>query len=342
MVTGARAWPARLPSPNVTGIIRLWHGPREGVGSRPPLQPPRREYRRSIIPPPGNASPSRDETDADRLGGILADNALSLDLVSAFSGDRPLTTSESLLLEALKQTRGDTYYSDLLYAVTHQYFPPDAARNLWDRILHHKNEMSSSLKRNVRIAVATLDYLSNLTAEIHAATVISEEHVADIVRLSLRDGLTGLYNHTYCYQRIDAELRTYARYGTDVSLMMIDVDDFKAINDRHGHEEGDRVLARLGAIIKGTTRETDFCCRYGGEEFAVILPSTRIQEAGTLADRLRAIVAQGLPCGRNITVSIGVSSCGKDTRTPQALVHKADAALYRAKESGKNRIVVSP
>jgi diguanylate cyclase (GGDEF)-like protein len=86
----------------------------------------------------------------------------------------------------------------------------------------------------------------------------------------------------------------------------------------------------------------DFCCRYGGEEFCVILPSTHAREAGVLAERLRSIVAQGLPCGRHVTVSIGVASCGKDTLTSHALVKKADAALYQAKEKGKNRVVVSP
>jgi diguanylate cyclase (GGDEF)-like protein len=254
----------------------------------------------------------------------------------------PLTTTEALFLETLKQTRGETYFSDLLYAVTHQYFPPGVARDLWNQILRHKQDMSFSLKRNVRIAVASLDYLANLTTEMQSATVISEKHVADIVRVSQHDGLTGLYNHAYCYQRIDAELRTYARYGTVVSLMMIDVDDFKAINDRHGHEEGDRILALLGVVIQKTTRDTDFCCRYGGEEFAVILPATHIREAVGLADRLRTTVAQGLLCKRNATISIGVASCREDTRTPQALVKKADAALYQAKAEGKNRIVVAP
>jgi diguanylate cyclase (GGDEF)-like protein len=170
--------------------------------------------------------------------------------------------------------------------------------------------------------------------------VISEDRIAEIVRMSLRDGLTGLFNHACCYQKIDMELKRYARYAKVVSLMMIDIDDFKGLNDRYGHQEGDRILAMIGKLIDGATRESDICCRYGGEEFAVILPSTDASEAGTLADRLRATLAKSLPGGRRVTVSIGVASSGENTETSAALVEKADAALYQAKRSGKNRVVV--
>jgi diguanylate cyclase (GGDEF)-like protein len=138
------------------------------------------------------------------------------------------------------------------------------------------------------------------------------------------------------------ELKRYARYGSPVSVMMIDIDDFKNLNDLHGHQEGDRILARVGAIIDAETRDLDICCRYGGEEFTVILPSTGVEEAALLAERLRAKMEASLPCGRRVTVSIGVSTCGKDTDTSQRLVMKADAALYRAKSAGKNRIMVGP
>ena len=122
--------------------------------------------------------------------------------------------------------------------------------------------------------------------------------------------------------------------------MMIDIDNFKEINDTFGHQTGDDVLASLGRIIREEAREADICCRYGGEEFAVIMPLTDANSAGALAERLRVRVAQSSFDGRSVTVSIGVASCGEKIRTPQELVKKADSALYDAKRSGKNRVEV--
>lgn len=270
----------------------------------------------------------------------LADTGLSLDTVSAYAGDRPLTEQEKIVFDDSKKTRGDMFFSCLLYTITHQYFPSAIARDLWEEILRHKYEMSSLLMRNIRITVASLDYLSNLKGELHSPTVIDETRIAAIVELSLRDGLTKLYNHSTCYQKIQDELNRFNRYGTIVSIMMIDIDDFKNINDQFGHVEGDRVLSVLGMQLKEETRLADICCRYGGEEFIIILPSTEIQEAGIFAERVRAMVENSILLGRRITVSIGVASCGENLKTAQSLVEKADASLYKAKKQGKNRVVI--
>jgi two-component system, cell cycle response regulator len=288
-----------------------------------------------------NASYATSAQGAPNEDEPLVSDVLSLDLVAALSGDRRLSESERELLDTLQRDRGDQFYSDVLYVVTHRRFPPSAAADLWNRILQHKCHMSYRMERNVRIAVASLDYLSNLTGELHSATVIDESHVTELVRLSQHDGLTGLFNHAYCYQRLDAEVLRYERYGTVVSLMMIDIDDFKALNDHYGHVDGDQVLAALGAIIQGAVREPDICCRYGGEEFAVILPSTNAPEASALAERLRAEIARAMPSGRSVTVSIGVASSDPATATSQALARRADAALYQAKHDGKDRVVIN-
>ncbi len=290
---------------------------------------------------PNDPSSPADEADADRRWWILGLGALSLDLVSALAGDRPLSKTEKNLLGDLKKSRGTGFYSDLLYAITHQYFSPDSAEVLWTEILHHKAELSKILGRNVRIVVAALDYLSNITTYMDSATLVGEEHIDEIVGLSLRDGLTGLFNHTYFYQQIDLEVRRYVRYNAAVSLILIDIDDFKIVNDTHGHPEGDRILAAMGRTIMRVSREADICCRYGGEEFAVILPMTAVKEAGVIAVRLNRELVERLPGGGKVTVSIGVASCGKKTGTYRDLVNKADAALYKAKRSGKNRVLVA-
>jgi diguanylate cyclase (GGDEF)-like protein len=289
----------------------------------------------------GNKSRLQEETDSDRLGGLIADDALSLDLVSGFAGDRQLTMVEKDFFDNMKNKRGHRFYGDLLYAISHQHFPPEVAHDLWKNILQHKHKMSEAMKRDIRIVVATLDYLCNLTKDLHSTTLIGEKHMADIVRMSLRDGLAGLYNHAYCHQAIDTELKRYSRYGTITSLMMIDIDDFKDVNDRYGHQDGDKVLAMVGAIIETETRDIDICCRYGGEEFVVLLPLTDIGETALLAERLRAKIEQSIPCGRKITISIGVSSCGENNNAPKSLIKRADDALYEAKTAGKNRVVVN-
>jgi diguanylate cyclase (GGDEF)-like protein len=289
---------------------------------------------------PNDNSSLFEETDADRRRGILADNALSLDLVSALARDRPLTEAEKNRLSDLKRSRGSRFFSDLLYSITHQYFPPEVAEDLWTEVLRHKYGLSKALGRNVRIAVAALDYLSNITGNMGSATLVGEAYIEDIVGLSLRDGLTGLFNHTYFYQQINLEVRLYVRYGALVSLVLIDIDDFKEVNDTYGHREGDRILAAMGKTFMRVARDSDICSRHGGEEFAVILPLTDVHEAGVFANRLRMELVERLPGGRTVTVSIGVASCGKKTGTYRDLVEKADAALYQAKRSGKNRVVV--
>jgi diguanylate cyclase (GGDEF)-like protein len=284
---------------------------------------------------------SQEKTDADLHTGLLAGDALPLDLVSAYAGDRPLTPSEIIVMEELKINRGGQFFSDLLHTITHQDFSAEMAEDMWNHILRHKYEMSFLMSRNIRIAVATLDYLSNLTEKIHSATVIDETQIADIVRQAQCDSLTGLYNHAYCYQKINMEIARYTRYGTMVSVMMIDIDDFKEINDRWGHQEGDRILVLLAKIIQGEVRDSDVCCRYGGEEFLLVLPSIGAQEAGLLAERLRIKLAQNLPFDRSVTVSIGVAESGENTNTALSLVEKADTAMYQAKKKGKNQVVIS-
>lgn len=282
-----------------------------------------------------------EETDADRRQGIL-DNTrgLSLELVSAFAGDRPLTEAEKNRLGDLKKSHGFRLFSDLLYSITHQYFPPEIAEDRWAEVLQHKYGLSTALGRNVGIAVAALDFHSKSTDDMDSATLVGEGQIEKVGGLSLRDGLTGLFNHTYFYQQIDCEVRRYVRYGARLAMVLIDIDDFKEANDTFGYREGDRILAAMGKTFIRMARDSDICCRYGGEEFAVILPFTDVHEAESIASRLNVELAEHIPGGR-VTVSIGVAACEKMTATYQDLVEKAAAALCQAKRSGKNRVVVA-
>jgi diguanylate cyclase (GGDEF)-like protein len=283
---------------------------------------------------------SPDELDGDRLRGTIAPDALPVDLVSAFAGDRVMSPGEGDRVQELKRRRGTAFFSDLLYAISHHYFAPEIAEAIWNKVLLHKLTMSEKLKRNVRITVATLDYLSNVTGEIRSFTLMSEAHVAEIVNLSMRDGMTGLFNHSTFYELLELEMRNHRRYGVGVSLILIDIDDFKAINDKFGHQEGDRILIELAKTMKNEMREPDIGCRYGGEEFAAILRFMNDpREAFSIAERIRMSAAKIGCNGQYITISAGVALCDGSTQTPHALVERADRALYRAKQGGKNRVV---
>lgn len=159
--------------------------------------------------------------------------------------------------------------------------------------------------------------------------------------LAIRDGLTGLYNYRHFWEMLDREIEVSRRYGNSLSLLFLDIDDFKTINDTLGHTQGDVVLKTLAAYLQSSARHADVVFRYGGEEFVVILPQTSLEQAGVLAQRFCRGIAQTpiLPAHRTckVTVSIGLAQLagGMDG---EALVKAADTALYRAKESGKNRV----
>ncbi len=169
-------------------------------------------------------------------------------------------------------------------------------------------------------------------------------HMLDkLKRLSITDGLTKLYNSRYFYNQIRAEIDRTSRYQRPLSLLLLDIDQFKEYNDSYGHLEGDKVLVGLGQVIKSCLRKMDSAYRYGGEEFTVILPETEGDEAATVAERIRSAVEEGkyLPAGHNssvtITISIGVTEYVPQEKVA-VFVQRADKAMYLSKQSGRNRV----
>ncbi len=160
------------------------------------------------------------------------------------------------------------------------------------------------------------------------------------------DGLTLVNNRRHFDSRIKEEMERHARYGHPISLLMLDIDHFKSINDTYGHQAGDTVLKELAALLRTTLRTTDYVARYGGEEFALILPHTPEEQAATLAERLREKVA-GYKFMHDttiipVTVSIGLSARDQDKETEaESIIHDADKALYQAKGTGRNRVCSS-
>jgi diguanylate cyclase (GGDEF)-like protein len=171
-----------------------------------------------------------------------------------------------------------------------------------------------------------------------------QERATEFQLMSITDSLTGLPNRRYLEERLSEELNRSKRYDYPMSFLMIDIDDFKAYNDKNGHQAGDVALQITAHCLKGALRAVDIASRYGGEEFCILLPQTGISEAGTIADRIRHRVSttefphgKAQPLG-HVTISVGVSTFTKNVDTSENIIAAADRALYQAKSMGKDRV----
>ena len=181
-----------------------------------------------------------------------------------------------------------------------------------------------------------LEIFQNLS--LQAAVAIEN---AELYELAITDGLTHLYIHRYFQQRLDEEMNRSLRYDCDLSVVMIDIDYFKKLNDTYGHQAGDEVLIRTSELIRSNSRSCDIPCRYGGEEFCVILPETDIEGAVLFAEKIREIIEllEVEYKDRMITLTISVGVASRKTTCTESkgeLIRMADEALYKAKEAGRN------
>jgi len=164
---------------------------------------------------------------------------------------------------------------------------------------------------------------------------------------AITDGLTGLYNHRFFVEQLLKEMQRSRRYQNPLSLLMLDIDNFKNYNDTNGHPAGDELLKRIGDIFKRSVRRTDYVTRYGGEEFAIILPETLLENARLVAEKIRKSIAkhvfdnQEAQPGGNLTISIGVAEHSKEINQVDEFVNNADVALYSAKEAGRNKVCLA-
>jgi diguanylate cyclase (GGDEF)-like protein len=171
-----------------------------------------------------------------------------------------------------------------------------------------------------------------------------QERATEFQLMSITDVLTALPNRRYLEERLAEELNRSKRYDYAMSFLMIDIDDFKAYNDKNGHQAGDLALQITAHCLKGALRAEDVASRYGGEEFCILLPQTAMAEAGTIADRIRHRVSTTeFPHGKSqplghVTISVGVSTFTKNVDTSENIIAAADRALYQAKSLGKDRV----
>jgi diguanylate cyclase (GGDEF)-like protein len=196
-------------------------------------------------------------------------------------------------------------------------------------------------------SVSLLNYALAVSA-IWAVAIVSFVHLRSLARLQPladRDALTGLYNRHYFDREAQRQISAWRRYGQPLSLLMLDIDHFKRINDKYGHPAGDAVLKALAEILTAHTRDLDTACRYGGEEFVVLLPFTDVDGALAKAEQIRgAIAALTVPWQRHkltFRVSMGVVELRHADWELGQLIAAADKAMYQAKSEGRDRICVA-
>lgn len=270
---------------------------------------------------------------------LMDEHELDHGSLTALAGDGGPSPDRERRLEELERQRGPRLYSDALFCLTQERFRPDRARELWAAIVEHKELLSRALGRNVGVTVAALDYLSNVRRVLARPLLIGSRKMAQVAEVALKDGMTGLFDHATFMRQVEAELTRARRYRDPVSLVLMDIDDFKAVNDVHGHLTGDEVLANIGGLIDEIVREVDVAGRYGGEEFAVLMPRTEVSEALAVAERLRRAIARARAGGVGVTISAGVAAVPDHADDASSLVRAADDALYRAKAAGKDRVL---
>jgi len=199
---------------------------------------------------------------------------------------------------------------------------------------------------NTRVPLHDNDELGQLAESFNTMASQLAEHQEKLVKLATHDGLTGLYNHAEFMKRLDIEIERTRRYRRPLSILMLDIDCFKAVNDQFGHVVGDKVLGHIAGLLKEQVRPADFCARYGGEEFTVILPETDASSAASMAERIReSVEAKSVHDNADnlisVTISIGVAEYVSGETPLRGFVDAADRALYEAKDQGRNRVIIA-
>jgi diguanylate cyclase (GGDEF)-like protein len=209
-------------------------------------------------------------------------------------------------------------YSTILLSLTHESFQERESKSLWNKIIAHMKKLNQILGRNVGISVASLDYLTNVKNTLSEPKIIEENKSAFIAGATTKDELTGLYLREVFDVVLKKEIEEANRKNTFLCLLMIDIDNFKKINDKYGHLKGDEVLSKIGTTINDSVREMDLAARYGGEEMVVLMPRVDIEQAYKAAQRIRKAIEQIQFKEFFVTVSIGLS------QTSRKLIHRTN------------------
>lgn len=208
------------------------------------------------------------------------------------------------------------------------------------------NELKNEITGELSLVIANNNEIHNNIVDAQETVKRLQSKMEEVADMATIDALTGLYNRRALFSRLTEEYSRARRYGQSFSILLIDIDDFKKVNDEHGHQVGDGILRGLGAFLRQNLRDSDFPSRYGGEEFICLLPSTDLTQASQAGEKIRQQLASSKLSSKKtgvslqITVSIGAAALNaSEDEDIDTLIKRADDALYQAKRSGKNQLV---
>lgn len=268
------------------------------------------------------------------------------ELYDILDGAEPTERVDPRFWRSLARQFGEGLYSDILFLLTRLEFEPLLAMRHFEAILDTWRSMSLGLGRDVALATAVCDYFQCERPHYEAPVIVESGRLAQNEEFAYVDALTGLHNRRYFINELKREMARSDRTGKPFTLLLLDIDHFKSFNDEHGHLAGDEALRHVAGILKTTARAEDQVVRFGGEEFAIILPDADVEKAHIAAERHRKSVEESrLSLGGrdfgSLTISIGAAGYPTDARHDAGLVSVADRALYAAKDAGRNRICMS-
>jgi len=248
-------------------------------------------------------------------------------------------------LNKLAKKNGDSTYQKIIQTLAGLELTVAKAKKAWFEIIEHRKNMSKALKREVRLIVSIGDYFSTFENSLKQPKLIELNTFEKAIKESTHDSLTGIFNKTYCQETMNQQISFAKRQNSDLSILFLDIDDFKDINDTFGHQSGDMVLTAIAQEIANTSRSSDIVSRFGGEEFVVLMPNTSNINALIISERIRKnIEAKNISIMNNktcnVTISGGLVSYPSDAKNSANLLAIADQALYRAKGAGKNNISI--
>jgi len=276
---------------------------------------------------------------------LLLEWVLSLIFISKDIGHTPKVVINQFIIKVMSLFIGIVLYAVLLY------FSVKPLKKVSEQMKRLAESHSSFL-----LDVPKDEFLANLIININRYIEKNERKLdmTQMIRLAATeraslaetDTMTRLYNKNYIFEFLPYEIARTKALNEELTILMIDVDDFKHYNDTNGHPEGDKVLIEIAQILLKSTRDRDFCARYGGEEFLVILPKTAVSTGEHIAERIRQTIEnahffneESQPGGK-LTVSVGLAGFPKHGEESNDLIKKADLALYASKKSGKNLVTV--
>jgi len=262
-----------------------------------------------------------------------------LDYFEQFANDDARLIEE---INALIAQQGKSVYSYIFQILTNLDLPPEEAEQHWNHIISHSKDLSVTMGREVNLRTAVCDYFCSINKSLHNPKIIEIHLFEKTARSSTFDSLTGLLNRNAFDEMLSREISRAKRHDSNLTLLFLDLDDFKKINDTLGHMAGDEVLKKVAQLIMVEKRSEDIAARYGGEEITILLPETSKAEGWLIGERVRQRVEETeiLYEGQNIkmTLSGGLASFPIDAGDGLTLLKNADKAMYRAKSFGKNNI----